>query len=785
LEPLVGIDPAESGEGTVWRLSYHWPWPAWATLLGVLAACAFITTVYFREPGAAGRRLRMVLIAMRLCVVGLLALMIAQVALSLERTGLPYLVFAVDDSASMGIVDRYDDAQLRSLAEREARSGGFDKATRLNLAKSLLTAGDAELLRNAERKHKLRLYFVSDAARGDPGQPADLLARIRQIEPSGESTRLGQGVRSILNDLRGTPPSAIVLFTDGVNTEGESLASAAAYARRKGVPLFTVALGNENAARDLAVSDLLVEDVVFVDDVVNFEFTLTGHGFAGKRVDVVLREKNEAAPLAKATVAVGADGEAQKVRIPYRPTQVGEFEYIVEVSGLPDEAQSDNNRQARLVSVRKDQIRVLIVQAYPSYEFRYLKHLLQRDSTIEVHTWLQEADPGYAEIDPTALRSFPVRREELFRYDVVIFGDVNPSFLGAGVMRNLGEFVSEKGGGLMFIAGPRYLPAAYRETPLATLLPLEFEGAGPGRPKMGRGEGFQVLPTDLGLASPTMQLGDTPEQTREIWSKLPPLYWMFEISKLKPAVRVFAEHPLRSGGDGAKLPLISLQYVGAGKVLFHAIDGTWRWRYRVGDVFFARYWVQTIRYLSRAKLLGKDRAAELSTDRREYRRGEQVNLRVRFADERLAPAEDDGVTVMLEQEGSNNQRVQLHRLSANRGIFEGSLAEVSEGRYHAWISAPILEGAAPATDFLVARAPSEFERIEADTAELERASAETRGQFFTFATAAQLGRSLPEGRQVPIETLQPIELWNRWPVVLTLLGLLIGEWLLRKRHGMV
>ena len=30
------------------------------------------------------------------------------------------------------------------------------------------------------------------------------------------------------------------------------------------------------------------------------------------------------------------------------------------------------------------------------------------------------------------------------------------------------------------------------------------------------------------------------------------------------------------------------------------------WRWRVGDVFFARYWVQAIRYLSRSKLLGKD-----------------------------------------------------------------------------------------------------------------------------------------------------------------------------------
>ena len=225
-----------------------------------------------------------------------------------------------------------------------------------------------------------------------------------------------------------------------------------------------------------------------------------------------------------------------------------------------------------------------------------------------------------------------------------------------------------------------------------------------------------------------MQLGDTPEESREIWNKLPSLYWMFEVSKLKPAVRVLAEHVGRSGDNGAKLPLICLQYAGAGKVLFHAVDSTWRWRYRVGDVFFARYWIQTIRYLSRAKLLGKDRSAELMTDRREYRRGETVLVRARFTDERQAPAEDDGVTIVLEQQDGKNTRVQLERAAMGHGIFEVSLPDLAEGRYHAWIAAPTLEGSAPAADFTVTLAAGEFERVEADFVELRGPANRLRGR---------------------------------------------------------
>jgi hypothetical protein len=298
-------------------------------------------------------------------------------------------------------------------------------------------------------------------------------------------------------------------------------------------------------------------------------------------------------------------------------------------------------------------------------------------------------------------------------------------------------------------------------------------------------EGFVVRPTDLGLASPAMQLGDTPEETERIWRSLAPLYWLLELPELKPGVRVLAEHPTRMTPDGRHLPVFCLQYVGAGKVLFHATDETWRWRYQTGDAYFARYWVQTIRWLCRSKLGEAGRSATLSTDRREYALGEPVRLRVRFADERLAPAEDDGVTVVVELSGRQTRRVQLRRTAAGRGTFEGQLDRPDVGSYHAWLAAPALGGREAGADFTVAPPPGEFAQIRMDRAEMERAARQTGGQFYTFETAARLVDDLPPGQQVPVETLPPRPLWNRWPVLAVFLGLLIAEWILRKRRGMV
>jgi hypothetical protein len=577
-----------------------------------------------------------------------------------------------------------------------------------------------------------------------------------------------------------------VLLTDGINTEGPGLAEAATYARRRSVPLYFVGLGDDRPARDLRLSDLLVDDLVFVDDVVTFEAKLTASGYAGRTAHVVLRREGQPGVLAKTDVTLGPDGRSQAIRLAHRPRQEGEFRYVVEVEPLEDELQTDNNRVEKAVRVRKGRIRVLMVQADPSFEYRYLRNMLARDPSIELKTVLQNADPEYAEQDSAALGGFPVRRDDLFRYDVVIMGDADPGLLSPAMLQNLADFVEQpgKGGALVCIAGPRFMPAAYRNTPVAKLLPMEVGAVRSPAGDAAITEGFVVQPTELGLDSPMLQLADDPAENAAVWRRLAPLYWMLEAADLKPGARVLAEHPTRRTRDGRLMPVIVLHYVGAGKVLFHATDETWRWRFRVGDLYFARYWLQTVRYLARSKLAEGDRSATLRADRREYRHGEPVRLRLRFHDESLAPAEDNGVAVVVESSAGKRQRLQLQRDGANRGVFEGGIENLPLGAYHAWVAVPQLAGGGPAADFTVVAPPGEFAHVEMDRQEMERAAEQSRGRFYTMATASQLLDELPEGRQVAVESLPPRPLWNSWPVLLAFLALLIAEWVLRKLGGM-
>ena len=109
---------------------------------------------------------------------------------------------------------------------------------------------------------------------------------------------------------------------------------------------------------------------------------------------------------------------------------------------------------------------------------------------------------------------------------------------------------------------------------------------------------------------------------------MPELFWFLEAPRKKPAALVLAEHPSQTGTDG-RLPIFLYQFVGSGKVMFNAVDDTWRWRFRVGDRYFGRFWIQTIRFLARSKLIGQ-KQAEIQTDRRRYQRNQPIQIRVRF-----------------------------------------------------------------------------------------------------------------------------------------------------------
>lgn len=799
----LGLNAPKPGEGTAWRFDGRLPDPHWLVLVISIVVVAFVLGIYRRDAQSVVWRHRIVLIGCRLTVFLLLLGMLTELSLTIERTGLPIVAVLVDVSASMSLQDQYPASSKAAKVAEELSKSSSGKNNRLAIAQQILTRKNGQFLHELMDRHQLRLYQFSDTATpldaGDLGDSAKLqtapestkdtidlaLKELNELRAEGEQTKPAVAVRKVLGDLRGALPAAVVLFTDGIASvsDADKLSTVAEAARRKGIQFHIVGLGSDAAAKDLFLYDTLVDEVAFVSDPILFKAKLRSFGYVGKKIALQLRKEGEHSVLAQQDITIPADGQTVTVELSYTANTPGEFDYVLEIAEQRDETNRTNNAETRHVSVREEKIRVLLADGPPRYEFRFLKQLLERDKSIELSTVLQDADREYTEEDRTAIEVVPTQRQDLIRYDVLILGDLSTEELEAATQVNIRDFVREKGGSVVMIAGPRFNPLSWVGTPLESLLP--FELAGVKKPADESSDSFHpVLTLEGQKGNSLFRLGNSEAESLKIWNGLPAQTWLVEIPKIKAGARVFAEHPLKNGTVG-RLPVILMQQVGAGKVLYHATDETWRWRFRTGDLYHGRYWVQAIRYLSRGRLIGKDRTAELTIDQQVYQRGQPVTVRVKFVDEKYIPADTEGVVVTVERKGAGRQAVKLTRLRDLPTAFEGQLNRLAEGTYHCWVSQPAFKEAPPSVDFRIEIPQQEMLRRAMDKADLQLAATTTNGRLYSIDEVDRLPSEIPRGTPVPLETDEPIPLWNRWELLTLVIGFLTAEWLLRKHWKLI
>lgn len=783
VEWYLGIPPRGAGEGTQWEWQARSPWPeGWPPALGVLIAVVAVAGVawsYRREGQLLSVRQRLVLTTLRLGALIVAWIVWMQPTLQVARSGVPPIAVLLDTSESMGLRDA-------GSAAATTPEGLPTTPSRWEQVRAALIREDARVLRALSERHPLKLYqFAATASSlGTSSSEGRWAEQLDRLTPTGTATRPAEGVRQVLAELRGMPPTALVVITDGIASEqpADKLSTVAEVVRRRGTQLIVVPVGKAEPPRDLQLFDVVMDEIAFVGDPVVISGKLRATGLGQPNVALKLTAKGESQPIVEQVIPVtDKDGQPEKFELSFTVDRPVEWELTLSAGPVPGETQPDNNQVTRRLVVREERLKVLLIESTPRFEFRYLKPWFERDTSVELQTLLIDADPDFLREDKTAIPYFPVQKPDLFQYDVIILGDVAPLSLGATAADWLAEFVREKGGGLILIAGGRHNPVTFRGTALEGLLPFALDAAQAAAWNQPAVEEYRPrLTLDGQKGVPLFRFGESELATMELWSRLPGFYGLLPISEVKPGVRVLLEHPYSPAKEG-RLPVVLLQQVGPGKVLYHATDELWRWRFRQGDTYFGKYWGQAIRYLSRSKLLGHDRPAELLVDRQTYVQGEPVLVRVRFLDDRWLPKTDEGVGVSLERSGSGRRELTLSRLPHLPTVFETQVTGLVDGSYHAWLSRPSFEGAPPAVDFLVESQRRELRSQATDRADLQLAAKLSGGRLLELDELAALPAQLPPARLVPLEQGRAIPLWSRWEPLLLLMGLLIGEWLLRRR----
>ena len=773
-ELVVRFDPPWPGVAAAW---------VWNLMLGLLVV-AWVVWIYRRENTTP--RKRIIFTTLRVALFALLLAMLNRPMLGLVQSrGEPsVLPILIDDSASMQVADVPLGGQPRS---------------RLDAVKDLLTSSDARLLRELAKIHRLRLYRFSSSpsalsAVTADGSAAEAVAAIGKLAPAGQSTQVARSVKQVAEELQGQHVAGLVVLSDGRDVQAGNWSRDIEFLRGAGMRVYAVPVGSDQRLRNLAIERATAQEVVFQGDLASIHLQLSVTGVEpGERIHIDLKDnktgrilKREEGRDAGRSITVQSEGTLETDLV-FRADQVGPQDVRVEVAALEGELTLDDNSRRLQLSVLDAKVNLLYIDGYPRWEYRYLRNQMTRDKTIAISCLLTSADPGFIQEGSKPIRFFPQTMDQLLEYDVVLVGDVDPRQFTDAQMTMLQDFVVKKGGGFGMIAGPRYAPQAYRNTPVEAILPVDISAVrAPIGDDRGATQGFRPIITPEGEASPIFRFfGDREENRKYIKDELPLLYWYARGATAKSGVgEVLAEHPTDTGPDGRKAALLVVGRPGAGRTLFAAIDDSWRWRFYTGESIFDTYWVQQVRYLARGRKVGQRRLT-LASLRATYELGEQARFNVRILDDALAAALADQLPVEIaDNDGKLLATPALTRQPGQKDLFSLSLPAGQIGRFT--VRLPSIAPGVEAVDapFEVVAPKLELNDPRVARAALSQLAGETDGKLIELANAQAELLAIPSaGRIVPVQTARPI--WSSPLVLIALAILLTAEWAARKLAGLL
>ena len=691
----------------------------------------------------------------------------------------------------------------------------FDSSDRWKRATRLLTERQDSILRELKDTHVIEVRTLSGFetdhawANGTDDEPPSDFGK----SPLTQITDLASGILSTVKadedqdegEQAGKPRSAAVILSDGLHKRGSSPFETAKLMAGRDIPIHTISFGSKKAPPDLAVMDVTTPPMILKTDRAHGIITLKDNLDLGTDFRIVVEDEQGnkvwddnltginanrrridfdfpiEEMVEERILALGLDNSVEVNSVPMR--------FKARVESVKGEARSDNNLKSFSFDAITKKNSVLIIDGRPRWETRYLRNVFERDDRWIVTAVFAGSGSAESELPRGEDgESFPRDKKSLFAYDLIVFGELAVGLLKEEELVWINEFATNRGGGILLLDGPRQKFREYAKEenhPIAQLLPVKWLDDTKVRLPP---ESFRL--TDRGQSETALFLDPSPERNAELWGYLPAPGWVAPTEPL-PGTEVFLEATLdKEIYTVESVPLLVARTAGAGRILYAGFDGTWRWRFEVGDKYHQRYWNQLASWIMEKPFAVKDDFVAIDPGSSAYQPGESAALRVRVRDREGKPLSDPKLTVegLIWKEGKIVATVPLKTSAESGGLFRGNTPPLSSGQHEISVRVDGLYEESELrsrVSFLVQQPESTELSTLTCNEELLREVAKLSGG--TYLREEQIGRlndllkPISSGKLVTKE----IALWQSYwwfvPIIL-ILGL---ELFLRKRAGML
>lgn len=602
-------------------------------------------------------------------------------------------------------------------------------------------------------------------------------------ETGGMETRLYESLNRLAAGDHTNGGKISVLITDGLNSEGLEEVEFSAEVRSQ--PLIVLQIGDTDTSPDVRIESVVSPAQVREKD--NFVAGVRVSAFNSEPCTVAVTLLDSDRILASQDVRLNGDGASQLVELEWQAVGAEQKQMRVEVTALPNEKNTHNNLKELNFTVTKDKYRILVSDAFPRWETRYLQNLFKRDPSIEASSVIFEPRHTYPGKAPVVMPALPLSLEAWQKFDLVVLGDVSSDQLTTEHQKLLIEYVNS-GGNLMLLAGKNAMPSAFVGAPLESLLPMtrvqdqDLNGS------------FVISPPENRALNPMIQISKTnaPSLWRTIYSTMPS-YRISAWARAKQSAQSLLV--ATDNSSGTSYDFLAVQRYGGGRVAFAAAPCFYHLRFRYGDRYHVRFWGNIVRGLCVGNFGFEGGMVRTRLDRQLWDHGNEVQGRVSVEDPEGLPVTEADFSAVLTRDGEIVARMKPATNKDRPGEYFIRFPNPEPGEYFLAYEGGLV-GELWEMDRQNQPDPPEcrFRVIEGYVAE-EMQFPMKEPVFWNKVNGLPLGatihpQTLPmvlaaiDLKAEKFSIVRSRSIWDTWTILLSIIGIAGLEWLLRRTQGL-
>ena len=165
---------------------------------------------------------------------------------------------------------------------------------------------------------------------------------------------------------------------------------------------FTLTIGSDKAQRDLILKSVNPPNFGLLGQQIAIPYRIESHlDEEFRNTSITLKGVNmKSGASVSITKPIKSIPEHGKVHgtIVWRPVETGHYTLTLSTplwkKGDKKEVIQDNNGQTFQISIRTETLKVLLIESYPRWEYRYLRNALTRDPGVDVSVLLLHPELG-------------------------------------------------------------------------------------------------------------------------------------------------------------------------------------------------------------------------------------------------------------------------------------------------------------------------------------------------------------------------------------------------------